>query len=59
MIEVLNYGVLYYFIAQVTYVTLRIPLNVQVRSPTRPACTNLHVAQVHVLRFTLAHLLRK
>ena len=28
-IEVPYYGVLYYFTAQVTYVTLRIPLNVQ------------------------------
>ena len=28
-IEVPNYGVLYYYTTQVTYVTLRIPLNVQ------------------------------
>ena len=41
-IKVPYYGVLHYFTAQVTYVTLWIPLIFKIWSPTRPACTYLH-----------------
>ena len=53
-IEVPYYGFLHYFYSPRLHMLpseYHLPVTFKIRSPTRPACTNLHAGKVYVLLF--------